>query len=100
VLEDWREESARKRADGEYETFYKSPAWRNLRQWKIRHDPTCELCGQPTEMVDHIIPIKLGGEKLDEENLQSLCDTCHAKKRAKEAIDHKQKMRMRDKEIT
>lgn len=30
--------------------------------------------------VDHIIPIRVGGPPLDDKNLQSLCDQCHATK--------------------
>ncbi|HEH4047605.1 TPA: HNH endonuclease, partial [Campylobacter jejuni] len=32
------------------------------------------------KIVDHIIPIKQGGKKLSEENLQSLCLACHNEK--------------------
>ena len=35
-------------------------------------------------MVDHIKPINKGGSKLDIDNLQSLCNRCHALKSAKE----------------
>lgn len=35
-------------------------------------------------MVDHITPINNGGEPLDSDNLQSLCNTCHARKRSQE----------------
>ena len=34
----------------------------------------------PAKIVDHIIPIKMGGKTLDESNLQSLCWSCHSKK--------------------
>jgi 5-methylcytosine-specific restriction protein A len=32
------------------------------------------------DLVDHIVPISAGGEVLDERNLQSLCNACHAVK--------------------
>jgi 5-methylcytosine-specific restriction protein A len=34
--------------------------------------------------LDHIKPIRLGGEMYDIENLQSLCKSCHGRKSAKE----------------
>jgi 5-methylcytosine-specific restriction protein A len=37
------------------------------------------------QMVDHIKPVRLGGEFWDERNYQSLCNSCHAVKSAKEA---------------
>jgi 5-methylcytosine-specific restriction endonuclease McrA len=30
--------------------------------------------------VDHIVPLAIGGEKLDPRNLQTLCRTCHRQK--------------------
>lgn len=37
-------------------------------------------------LVDHIIPLDQGGERLNENNLQTLCAACHAKKTAKDKI--------------
>lgn len=38
----------------------------------------CEKCGQPHEklIMDHIVPIALGGEEFDPANLQILCRPC------------------------
>lgn len=36
--------------------------------------------------VDHIVPIALGGAEYDLNNMQTLCEECHKKKTAKEAI--------------
>lgn len=59
-------------------------AWRRLRNAYIRQHPICEMqheCdGDPADEVDHIIPIADGGERLDEDNLQSLCKACHTHK--------------------
>ena len=38
----------------------------------------------PAQMVDHIVPINKGGAPLDLNNLQSLCNACHAAKSAKD----------------
>ena len=63
--------------------------WRKLRARWLRSVPLCEHCmrdgiTQPAELVDHIIPIRAGGGRLDVENLQSLCLKCHAKKTAQD----------------
>jgi 5-methylcytosine-specific restriction protein A len=38
----------------------------------------------PAQMVDHIVPINKGGAPLDLNNLQSLCNHCHAVKTARD----------------
>ena len=69
--------------------FYQSSPWRKLRKMKLDQDPMCEICQQqgkltPAQMVDHIVPINKGGAPLDLDNLQSLCNACHAIKSAKD----------------
>ncbi|HPF54679.1 MAG TPA: HNH endonuclease [Clostridia bacterium] len=66
-------------------SFYASARWRSLRKQKLALNPMCEECARqnrltPATMVDHIIPIKQGGQALDMENLQSLCWSCHSAK--------------------
>ena len=71
-------------------SFYRSTAWRNLRAEKLRISPYCECddCkgkAVVADMVDHIIPIELGGAPLDIKNLQSMRNhPCHDRKRARE----------------
>lgn len=83
--EKWRrEDKSRVR-----ERFYNSTEWIALRNWKRNHAPLCEECkrlGITKRMyiVDHITPISEGGAKLDPANLQSLCNECHQRKRARE----------------
>lgn len=69
--------------------FYQAPHWRKLRALILEREPLCRECnkeGRITEakMVDHIKPIRLGGERIDEDNLQPLCHSCHNTKSAKE----------------
>ncbi len=69
--------------------FYQSTAWRRLRTVKLEQQPMCEECERqgkitPAQLVDHILPINKGGASLDIENLQSLCNTCHNRKSAKD----------------
>ena len=75
------------RADnfGEMREFYSSKAWRSLRRYKAQISPLCEECErkglvEPGREVDHRIAIKDGGQRLDINNLQNLCRSCHARK--------------------
>jgi 5-methylcytosine-specific restriction protein A len=75
--------------DDESKKFYNSARWRQVRVGKMRLNPLCEECqrnGQITAgvLVDHIVPWKDGGSKLDLSNLQTLCTACHNKKGLKE----------------
>lgn len=75
--------------DKEVQAFYTSKAWKSTRMHKLRDQPLCEECLRqnritPAVLVDHIIPIKNGGAKLDYNNLQSLCQVCHEIKSIKE----------------
>ena len=68
--------------------FYLSVAWRRFRAWYLGKHPLCEQCERegrgpvPAGMVDHIIEIKDGGDRLSEENAQALCWKCHGIKTA------------------
>lgn len=69
--------------------FYHTREWKSIRKAKLRQDPYCECpdCkGKkiPATMVDHITPIKQGGSRTEMSNLQSMTDSCHAKKSARE----------------
>lgn len=68
------------RTDRDIQKFYHSSRWNRLRQWKLNQNPICEICGAPAEIVDHIIPIREGGDPMSVDNLQSLCKACHNKK--------------------
>tara|TARA_R100000655_G_scaffold3450_1_gene12046 strand:+ start:192 stop:533 length:342 start_codon:yes stop_codon:yes gene_type:complete len=76
--------------------FYHSKAWRMTRKFYIKDNPLCEMCkrkGETTaaQMVDHITPISIGGMAvaLNTKNLQSLCNSCHAKKSSYEGIEYR-----------
>ena len=69
--------------------FYQSPRWRNTRAAVLRDNPLCARCQskgllQPARVVDHIVPVKVGGERYDRANLQSLCVPCHNAKTSTE----------------
>lgn len=79
---------ARKSFDEEM-GFYQSARWRNTRAVVLRDHPLCCSCQtkgvlQLAKVVDHIVPIKKGGERFERSNLQSLCVPCHNAKTASE----------------
>ena len=70
--------------------FYQSKLWRKVRKGFLNKNPLCVICDrnghtQAAEVVDHILPIRLGGNKLSYNNLQALCHRCHNIKSGKEA---------------
>jgi len=69
----------------EIDKYYSTSQWKQLRGWYIKNNPLCCWCndeGKTTiaEVIDHITPIKKGGSKTDENNLQSLCHRHHNQK--------------------
>jgi 5-methylcytosine-specific restriction enzyme A len=64
--------------------FYRTPAWRKTRADFLNSNPYCINCGNKAEMVDHKKRILEGGDKLSWDNLQPMCNKCHASKSAKE----------------
>ena len=58
---------------------------KKLRDYFIKRNPLCKWCNEEgktkvADVVDHILPIKQGGSKIDESNLQSLCHHHHNQK--------------------
>ena len=69
------------------QSFLHSPAWRKVRQIKLRLNPVCEVCGidcTTKNPIDHVISRANGGALLDLSNLMTLCETHHNKKSAME----------------
>ena len=69
--------------------FYKTQEWRHARRQQLNRQPFCVEClkrgiTSRATMVDHIDPIKQGGDKFAPTNLQSLCWSCHSRKSAEE----------------
>lgn len=69
--------------------FYSNARWQKLRDRKLKNDPLCEHClpdvVTPATEVDHIIPVEVDwSRRLDWNNLQSLCHSCHMKKTAED----------------
>ena len=69
--------------------FYWTNTWKKLRASYIDEQPLCESCLvfgilEDARVVDHIKEIEDGGSRTDRDNLQSLCDSCHKRKTARE----------------
>jgi 5-methylcytosine-specific restriction protein A len=81
-------------AGRQYNQYERSPdhnkiygyRWRNIRNRYIQKHPLCEECLKagrlvPADEVHHIVPPEEGGTHA-EENLMSLCRSCHTKTRS------------------
>ncbi|SFM16718.1 HNH endonuclease [Shimia aestuarii] len=62
-------------------SLYGSDKWKRLSAQLRRDHPYCRQCGktsmQTTLQVDHIVPLRDGGDPFDRSNLQVLCIPCH-----------------------
>jgi 5-methylcytosine-specific restriction endonuclease McrA len=58
--------------------------WSELRRRVLAEEPECRSCGQPSQQVDHILLVSLGGLPRARSNLQALCQPCHSVKTALE----------------
>jgi 5-methylcytosine-specific restriction endonuclease McrA len=74
--------------------FYQSRAWRALRyRVLVKRGGRCECCGRSASdgvriVVDHIVPVKkCWDRRLDETNLQVLCNDCNLAKSSQDATD-------------
>lgn len=54
-------------------------AWSGLRHSFLSAHPCCTFCNHPATVCDHIKPLAVGGARLNESNLRSVCVDCHAK---------------------
>lgn len=70
--------------------------WPTLRRKVLKENPNCASCTKPRPepfwhsdgwVVDHIIPISIGGEEFEESNLQLLCPECNKIKTANDMKD-------------
>ncbi len=65
-------------------------AWGRVRLQHLMDEPLCRHCAEAgsvvaADIVDHIVPIAVAPERrLDDTNLQSLCNSCHTVKTNKD----------------
>jgi len=67
------------------EPRYNSTQWRKYRRAFLSQHPTCAECGHIAEVVDHITPVRLGGDFWQPDNHQALCHRCHNSKSGRES---------------
>lgn len=64
---------------------YNTREWQRIRAERLKRDPLCHDCKKALATVlDHIKPVRLGGDFWDISNHQPLCAKCHNRKSAKE----------------
>ncbi|MGX7039486.1 HNH endonuclease [Vagococcus fessus] len=63
----------------DYMKFYNSKQWKMLREdVLIENFYTCSQCGREGNIGDHIIPVEEDWNKrLDKNNIQVMCQSCH-----------------------
>lgn len=66
---------------------YNTRLWRNTSKAHRRMNPLCINyihCRGMAKLVDHKIPLSQGGNQFDWDNMQSMCHSCHNRKRQAE----------------
>ena len=69
-----------------YHVHLNAGRWARVRRAVLRRDRyRCRSCGRAGRLeVDHIRPLRAGGDPWDPGNLQTLCRSCHVRKTAAE----------------
>lgn len=63
--------------------FRSLSSYQRLRARVFREETCCALCGSTDEPnLDHIVPVKHGGAKLDRANARRLCGPCNRRRGA------------------
>ena len=76
-------------ASKEYQHLY-NLKWRRYREIYLMQNPFCVICGERSNVVDHIKDHKGDINKFwDENNHQAMCKSCHDVKTAKENLGKK-----------
>lgn len=89
---------AEKRESADWHWMYLTKTWKeDLRPGQLLREPFCRECAKhglrvPATRVDHVIPHRGDWERfIDREGLQSLCESCHNRKTAKEMAERVKK---------
>ena len=80
-------------------SFYNSKRWRSLRNYHIQMHVLCIKCKRDgivkgAQVVDHILPINMGGSPIDKKNLQSLCNSSHNAKSGRESAEYRKNLKI------
>jgi 5-methylcytosine-specific restriction protein A len=68
----WRQYERRRPDRSDIKAVYASARWRKARAEALHLCPACMDCGQPAQQVDHVQPIREGGDPFDVANLRPL----------------------------
>jgi 5-methylcytosine-specific restriction protein A len=61
-----------------WRAIYRDPRWAVAKAKALARDRhRCVDCLQPTNQVDHVLPLREGGAPFDLQNLASRCPSCH-----------------------
>lgn len=78
--------AGKRKRQAEHAAAYGGADWQAIRRAHIAKNPACVQCGriEQNNHVDHIVAHR-GDERLrmDPNNLQTLCHSCHSRKTAK-----------------
>lgn len=90
IVRSWVPQRAAFQRENSNSGFYNSWSWRKFAKIFKVNNPLCVEClkkelAVPVYVVDHIVPINNGGEKLSDDNCQSLCESCHNRKSGNES---------------
>ena len=67
------------------EQRYNTTQWRKYRRVFLSTHPLCVGCGAVASVVDHITPVRLGGDFWEPSNHQAMCARCHNSKSGRES---------------
>jgi len=84
----WMPEPSKRKPMHERRTVeprYNTHRWRRYRDFFLKLNPICAECDEAATVVDHIEPVRLGGEFWAPENHQGLCKHHHDSKSGREA---------------
>lgn len=68
------------RTKNPWDWVWKDPRWIRLSALTLREEPTCRMCGAPSEVADHIQELADGGAPFSRSNTQGLCRACNTGK--------------------
>ena len=84
----WMPEPSKRKQMHERRTVeprYNTHRWRRYRDFFLKLNPICAECDEAATVVDHIEPVRLGGDFWAPSNHQGLCAAHHNSKSGREA---------------
>lgn len=90
IVRSWVKPKVAFERENSNQEFYNSWPWRKKSKAYRQANPLCVKCMAKdvvtaAKVVDHIVSINNGGDKLNDSNLQSLCESCHNSKSSAES---------------